>query len=148
MSLALVTVGTGGLLFVRWLCCRRNLRRFLFVVACFVTLVALFYAEENWRGRDAWQQYRRAWEAKGEKFELAALTPAPVPDDKNFALTPLLKPMLDFTRESGTIVWQDTNGLARLEKLSAYNQPQPNETINATVNNLTSFLCKQDSPSS
>ena len=47
--------------FVRWLCCWRNFRRFLFGLACFVTLLALFYAEENWRGQRAWEKYRRTW---------------------------------------------------------------------------------------
>ena len=95
-----------GLSPVRWLCRWCNLRRVLFGVACVATLIALFFAEENWRGRHAWQKYRREWEAKGEKFELAALTPPPVPDEKNFALTPLLKPAPDLpgarTALSGT----------------------------------------------
>src|SRR6266487_3108482 len=67
--------------FLRWLCCWRNFRRFLFGVACFVTLIALAYAEENWRGKRAWQNYKRQWEAKGEKLTIAALMPPPVPDE-------------------------------------------------------------------
>ena len=104
--------------FVRWLCCWRNFRRFLFGLACFATLIALFYAEENWRGQRAWEQYRRAWEAKGEKFGLASLAPPPVPDVQNFAMTPLLKPALDFSRTTNGIEWRDTNALARLNDLS------------------------------
>ena len=37
--------------FFRWVFCWRNFKRFLFGFACFATLVALFYAEENWRGK-------------------------------------------------------------------------------------------------
>ncbi|MEK7707404.1 MAG: hypothetical protein AAB380_05355, partial [Verrucomicrobiota bacterium] len=78
-----------AVLFVRWLCCWRNLRRVLFGVACAITLVALFYAEENWRGWHAWQKFKHEWEAKGEHFDLASIVPPPVPDDQNFAMTPL-----------------------------------------------------------
>ncbi len=55
--------------FVRWVCCWRNFKRFLFGLACFATLIALFYAEENWRGKHDWEKYKREWEAKGEKFD-------------------------------------------------------------------------------
>jgi hypothetical protein len=68
----------------------RNVKRFIFGVACFVTLVALFYAEEDWRGKYAWEKFKREWEAKGEKFDFASVIPPPVPDDQNFALTPIV----------------------------------------------------------
>ncbi|HEV2694721.1 MAG TPA: hypothetical protein VG347_17630 [Verrucomicrobiae bacterium] len=54
------------------------------------TLIALFYAEENWRGKRAWENYKREWEAKGERFDFANIVPPPVPDEKNFALTPVI----------------------------------------------------------
>ena len=74
------------------LCCFfwNPLRRALFVLACFVTLLALFYAEEDRRGWHAWQKFKHEWEAKGEKFDLASLAPPAVPDDQNFALTPIV----------------------------------------------------------
>jgi len=122
-SLVLSVLAGVGLLCIRLLCNWRNLRRLLFVVACLITLVALAYAEENWRGKHAWQKYRRQWEAKGEKFDLAALVPPAVPDEKNFALAPLLKPLMDFTRETSGVVWRDTNGLARIEGISANISP-------------------------
>ena len=74
---------------VRWLFCWRNLKRTLFVLACFATLVALFYAEENWRGKRAWENYKHEWEAKGERFDLASVVPVPVPTEQNFAMTPI-----------------------------------------------------------
>ncbi len=76
--------------FVRWLCCWQNIRRFLFGLACFATLIALFYAEEDWRGWHAWNQFKHQWEAKGEKFDFKDLVPPPVPADQNFALTPIV----------------------------------------------------------
>jgi len=113
---ALVAV---AVLFVRWLCCWRNLRRILFGVACAITLVALFYAEENWRGKRAWEAHKRQWEAKGEKFTLVQLAPPPVPDEQNFAMTPLLKAAMDCSGGNEGMVGRDTNGVARLERLSA-----------------------------
>src|ERR1051325_4497016 len=65
---------------LRWLLCWRNLRRVLFAAACLLTLVALFLTEENLRGRRAWENHRRAAEARGEPFTLASLVPPPVPD--------------------------------------------------------------------
>ncbi len=62
----------------------------LFVLACLITLIALFYAEENWRGKHNWEQFKSEWEAKGEKFNFADFVPPPVPDDQNFALTPIV----------------------------------------------------------
>jgi hypothetical protein len=63
-------------------------RWMLFVVACLVTLVALFYAEEDWRGKHAWDTYQREREAKGDSFEWSSIVPPPVPDNENFAAIP------------------------------------------------------------
>jgi hypothetical protein len=68
---------------------KRLLRRLLIISAGVVVLVVLFYAEENWRGKHAWEKYRREREAKGDHFEWSAIVPPPVPDDQNFAMTPL-----------------------------------------------------------
>jgi hypothetical protein len=64
------------------------MRRCLFVLACLATLVGLFYAVENWRGKRAWEKCRRELEAKGEVLEWSALIPAPVPDDQNIFKAP------------------------------------------------------------
>ena len=74
---------------VRWLFCWSNLKRTFFATACLITLIALFYAEEDWRGWHAWNQFKHEWEAKGEKFNLADFVPPPVPDEQNFALAPI-----------------------------------------------------------
>ena len=75
--------------FVRWVFCRRNFKRFLFGLACLATLIALLYAEEDWRGKHDWEKYKREWEAKGEKFDFRDFVPPPVPDDQNFAMAPI-----------------------------------------------------------
>jgi len=64
-------------------CCKA-----IFVLACLVTLVALFYAVENWRGKRAWDQCKRELEAKGEVLDWAAYIPPPVPDDQNIFKAP------------------------------------------------------------
>ncbi|HXI84328.1 MAG TPA: hypothetical protein VNL17_09600 [Verrucomicrobiae bacterium] len=63
----------------------------LIVTACLITLLALFYTEENIRGKHAWEQYRREAEARGEQLDLNAFIPKPIPDDQNFAATPFIQ---------------------------------------------------------
>ncbi|HOY58118.1 MAG TPA: hypothetical protein PK640_08265 [Verrucomicrobiota bacterium] len=95
------------------------LRRVLLVIAMLVTLPALFYAVENWRGKRAWDQHRRALEAQGERFMLGELAPPSVPDAQNLALAPMLKPLFNFARSPDRpLEWLDTNGLNRLERMS------------------------------
>src|ERR1017187_6079592 len=80
-----VSILFGLWLFIRWLWCWRNFKRSLFALACLVTVIALFYAEENWRGKHDWEKYKREWEAKGEHFDLAAFVPPLIPDEQNLA---------------------------------------------------------------
>src|SRR5690242_15709442 len=87
IGIALAMATLIGLLF-RCLSTGRNFKRLLFVLACLTGLIVLFYAEEDIHGRLAWGQFKAQWEAKGEKFEVAAFVPPSVPDDRNFAMTP------------------------------------------------------------
>ena len=137
-SVVVSIVVTVGVLFIRWLCCWRNLRRLAFVLVCLATLIALVIAEENWRGKSNWEKAREQYEANGEKFTIAALLPPQVPDDKNLALTPLLKPLLDYTQApgGGAVVWADTNGQARLRNLSAYLAPHRDTNDQVILGNL------------
>lgn len=77
------------LLLVRCLSSWRNLKRLMFGLACLATLVALAHAVENWRGFRAWRDFEREASAKGERFDLASIIPAPVPDEQNFAFAPV-----------------------------------------------------------
>jgi len=74
-----------------WLLSWRTIRRCLFLLACLVTMIAFFYAEENWRGARAWNKSRRELEARGAQLDYRAFIPKPVPDEQNFAATPLVK---------------------------------------------------------
>ncbi|MDR3456008.1 MAG: hypothetical protein P4N60_01070 [Verrucomicrobiae bacterium] len=47
-------------------------------------LVAVFYLEEDWRGKRAWEQCKSELEARGEAVDWKACIPPPVPDDQNF----------------------------------------------------------------
>ncbi len=78
----------------------RVMRRVLLSIAILATLITSFYLEELWRGQRAWDAARRAFEAQGGTLDLQKLAPPPVPDDQNFAMTPLLKPFFPVgTRE-------------------------------------------------
>ncbi len=63
-------------------------RKMLYAFVILITLVALGYAVENFRGARAWENYRRAAEARGVKLDFAAYLPPPVPDAENGANTP------------------------------------------------------------
>jgi len=112
-----------------WLLSRRWL-----ALGCLITLVALFYAIEDWRGRRAWQSFKREQEAKGERFDLAGLAPPVVPKDQNFFETPLWQD-LRFVETNGTTVWSDTNYSGHVI-FSIYgpkwdNAPSPGNWLNA-----------------
>jgi hypothetical protein len=89
--------------FLVWLSSRRTLLRLVFIVAAFATLIGLFYGEENWRGRRAWNKYKQQLEAQGQQLDWAAVIPKPVPDDQNFAATPFLRLIINERGDSPEI---------------------------------------------
>ncbi len=102
--------------FKKWLFSWRTIRRCLIVLVGFVTLIALFYTEESWRGKRAWDDYRSRLAVQGLQMEMKAYVPPPVPDDQNFAMTPFLAPLLDFNPkplQPNQAAWRDTNGFNR-----------------------------------
>ena len=64
-----------------WLC----------IGVCIVALITLFYLEENWRGKRAWQQCKSELLAKGAVLDWAAFIPPAVPDDKNIFRAPSME---------------------------------------------------------
>ncbi len=58
-----------------------------------VGLAVLIYAGETLRGKSAWRNFKKEWEAKGEVFDYKQIIPKPIPSAKNFAHIPLLKPL-------------------------------------------------------
>jgi hypothetical protein len=75
--------------FFHWVWCWRNFKKFLFGCACVATLIAVFYAEEDWRGKYDWERFKREWETKGENFDKQSVVPPSVPDEENFAMSPV-----------------------------------------------------------
>jgi hypothetical protein len=76
--------------FLKWLFSWRMARRALLGLACLVTAWALFCTEENIRGKHSWDRYRRGLEARGEQLDYKAFIPKPIPDEQNFAATPVI----------------------------------------------------------
>lgn len=72
-----------------------------------VTLVALFYAIENWRGARAWKKVRDELRAKGEPLSFPELVPPMPADDENFAMTPFFRGFFDksLSPDGKTPVW-------------------------------------------
>ena len=56
-----------------------------------VTLVALFYTVENWRGIRAWKNCKRELLAQGVTLDWNSYLPPPVPDDQNFFKAPKMQ---------------------------------------------------------
>ena len=64
------------------------LRRWFFCLAAFVTLIALFYAEEDWRGQRALDRAKQEEIAKGIVLDWDKYIPPAVPDDENVFKAP------------------------------------------------------------
>lgn len=69
----------------------RDIRHELIILGWTATIIVLLYGVEDWYGRHVWNKYRRALEARGEQLDPTAFIPKPVPDNQNFAATPLIK---------------------------------------------------------
>jgi hypothetical protein len=81
---------------IRWLFKWRNFKCVLMTLLCPITLVVIFYIEEDFRGWHAWHQFKQQEEAKGENFNHFSFAPPPVPDEQNFALTPIIASSYDW----------------------------------------------------
>jgi len=77
----------------RWLLTREASRLRLWSFAFGVSAVVLFYSVELWRGKRAWASVAREANLRGEKLELIALVPPPVPEEQDFAQAPFFAQM-------------------------------------------------------
>jgi hypothetical protein len=68
---------------------RKIIRRLVWTLIAFVTLIAMFYSEEDWRGARAWQEAQATYKKAGESLDYARFIPPPIPDDQNLAALPL-----------------------------------------------------------
>ncbi len=74
-------------LFRRWYSWRMA-RRALIGLVVIATLIAVFYTEEDWRGKRAWEKCKRELEAKGMVLDWEKFIPPSVSDDQNFFKAP------------------------------------------------------------
>ena len=54
-----------------------------------MTLAAVIITEEDWRGKQDWEKYKRAAAARGEPLEWSDLATNRIPDDQNFTRAPV-----------------------------------------------------------
>lgn len=116
--------------------------RYFFWLLGLVAVVALFYAEENWRGSWLWERYKHRLAAHGERLEGSAFVPPTATDDENFAMTPLLSPLFGFS--SGSQQWRNPNALRTAQgfaprydeaakALKAKTEPRSNSWVAARI---------------
>src|SRR5690348_15676611 len=71
-----------------------------FLLASIITIIALAWAVENWRGARAWAAAKRDLVARGEPLTFDQIVPPMPPDAQNFASTPLLRGLFDYDRSN------------------------------------------------
>lgn len=99
---------------------KRFARAAFFLFAGLVMLLILFHVVENWRGRRAFEKFKREVEAQGDTLDHRAMIPPPVKDEENFAMHPFFKPLFDYENptEDHGVVWRDTKGHQRVVAFS------------------------------
>src|ERR1700677_651013 len=81
----------------------RKARIILIVVVCLLALPVALVMFENWRGRHDWERYKAEMEAKGEHLEMEDFIAPPVPDEKNFMMTPVFTPLFQDSALARTV---------------------------------------------
>lgn len=75
----------------------------LIVILFFLpVLLGLFYFEEDWRGRHAWEKYKSQLKARGEVVDWNLWIPLSVPDNQNFFKAPKMQAWFVKTGEAAT----------------------------------------------
>ena len=106
------------------------MRRGLLSLAVLATLAALFYTEEDWRGKRAWDNCKRNLEANGVVLDWNALIPPAVPDDQNIFKAPKMQEWF-VGRGATEFSKRLTNGVRR-------------DIAKLTVADATEFLAQTD----
>jgi hypothetical protein len=86
----------------RWLFTWKVARRILIGLASVATLIVLFYAVENWRGRHALNQYKAELKSRGETLNLMEIAPPMIPDDQNMAMSPLWRGLFNMEKDTNS----------------------------------------------
>ena len=92
--------------------------------------IALFYAEEDWRGAREWSQAETELKAKGEPLTMEEVVPPPVPDDQNVAAAPIFAELFQkdaeearLSRFKGVFSRKDGAPLPSLRLLESAKEP-------------------------
>ena len=81
---------------------RRRWRYWLTGLVAFSATIALFYAEENWRGWRAWENCQRDLAAKGARLDWAYYIPPAVPEDENIFGAPEMRQWFEGREATGS----------------------------------------------
>jgi hypothetical protein len=87
-------------------------------------LVGLFYAVENWRGNHSINRLKAQLYARGETLDWRRIIPVTISDDRNLAMTPLLKPLLDYGRGvNNQVEWRTSADQAKAFRMLSKGKP-------------------------
>src|ERR1051326_1254032 len=120
---------SGSLGPIRWFKGLSITGRSMVLGGLLLILICMLFAEENWRGRRAWEICRKDLDAK-RVLDWQQFIPPQVPDDQNFATTPFLAPLFDFNpnpRDPGQSPWRDPVARERVGSFAAALLPQNNK---------------------
>ena len=83
----------------------------LFLAVALVTLGALVLVFESWRAERDWKKMRDEIVERGEPIDWRDLADEDIPDEDNLAMTPLLRPLseytVDYSKPHDPLVWND-----------------------------------------
>ena len=68
-------------------------------VAIFGLILMSSCAQSNARGKAAWDDFKKEWEATGEVFDYKQVILKLIPSEKNFAHIPMLKPLHEYKKK-------------------------------------------------
>lgn len=94
-------------------------KRLLFAVAALITLLALVLAVEHYRAKRLWIAYQAKLVDQGEQLLISDYRPPSIPEEQNFAMTPLLRPLTDYTLDvtTGETLFRDPDAIRHLRRL-------------------------------
>jgi hypothetical protein len=126
----------------KWALATQIFKWALISLAALIILICLFFAEEDWRGKNDWESYKRQLEARGESLNWNDFIPPPVPDDQNFFKAP---EMADWfvTPDSNELIQrlQNPNTDAKITtKLAASNYLEWSEQFKGDFNQISEAL--------
>lgn len=112
---------------------------FYTLVLLLITPLFLAVAFDNALGTRAWNRARAELVARGEPLSFPELLPPRPPDDQNFALSPLLRPLVEYewivTNDRTALVWKDPVGRNRLRAIGLPNPIHPANYNRRTATN-------------